>query len=349
MAERIPVTVLTGFLGAGKTTLLNHLLRHPDLTDTAVIINEFGAVDLDHWLIEGGDEEVITLGQGCICCSLQGDLVGTLRRLFQRAAQGEIPRFRRVLIETTGLADPGPVVQVLLRDPLLAAETRLGGIVTLIDAEHGERTLDEYPEARRQAAMADLIVLTKTDRVSAHAALAAEQALAARGISAPVLRSDAAGPPAPLDLIEHGLVAQEHNTVRDWLQLDGLVPVPASGSTTPSPATGGHAHRPASHHGHITTELLEHEEPLGLAELEAFLDTACDLHGQRLLRLKGIVLARTEPERPIVVHAVRGLQYPPARLPAWPRDVTATAIVCIGDGINVESLRSLWSYAVTRR
>ena len=165
-ANTVPVTILTGFLGSGKTTVLNHLLRQPSLADTVVIVNEFGAVGLDHLLIEQAIEDAVLLKNGCICCTVRGDIADTLDVLWQRREAGELPPFRRIAIETTGLADPAPVAHALLAEPGARYACRLDGIVTTVDALHGPMQLDRQPEARRQVAMADRILLTKTDLAS---------------------------------------------------------------------------------------------------------------------------------------------------------------------------------------
>src|SRR6478672_13810060 len=174
-ANTVPVTILTGFLGSGKTTVLNHLLRQPSLADTVVIVNEFGAVGLDHLLIEQAIEDTVLLKNGCICCTVRGDIADTLDVLWQRREAGEIPPFRRIAIETTGLADPAPVAHALLAEPGARYACRLDGIVTTVDALHGPMQLTRQSEARRQVAMADRILLTKTDIATA------EQSAATRG------------------------------------------------------------------------------------------------------------------------------------------------------------------------
>jgi len=162
--QRIPVTVLTGFLGSGKTTLLNKLLRRPELADTAVIINEFGEIGLDHLLVEKSDDEgMVTLNSGCLCCTVRGDLVRTMSELFLKRARGEVTSFKRMVVETTGLADPAPILHTLMTDPLLASRYRLDGVVTTVDGVNGGSTLDNHEEAIKQAAVADRILLTKTD------------------------------------------------------------------------------------------------------------------------------------------------------------------------------------------
>ena len=188
----IPVTVLTGFLGAGKTTLLNRLLKHPDLADTAVLINEFGEIGLDHLLVERLDGDTVLLNAGCLCCTVRGDLLRTLEGLAARIEAGQ--PCRRIVIETTGLADPAPILQTLMADPFTARRFRLDGVVTLVDAANGAATLDAQPEAVRQAAVADRLVLTKTDIAGAEAT------------GALVARLGALNPGAPLRLVTQGEV-----------------------------------------------------------------------------------------------------------------------------------------------
>ena len=162
--QRIPVTVLTGFLGSGKTTLLNKLLRRPELADTAVIINEFGEIGLDHLLVEKSDDEgMVTLNSGCLCCTVRGDLVRTMSELFLKRSKGEVTPFKRMVVETTGLADPAPILHTLMTDPLLASRYRLDGVVTTVDGVNGTSTLDNHEEAVKQAAVADRLLLTKSD------------------------------------------------------------------------------------------------------------------------------------------------------------------------------------------
>src|SRR6202051_4038824 len=162
-ASRLPVSVITGFLGSAKTTLLNRLLRHPDMSDSAVIINEWGEVGIDHLLVETLDGEVAVMASGCVCCTLRSDLESTLRGLLARRDRGEVPAFSRILVETTGLADPAPIVQLLLNNPLVSHFVRLDTVVTTVDAANGLRHLGEHTEAVKQAALADRLLLTKTD------------------------------------------------------------------------------------------------------------------------------------------------------------------------------------------
>lgn len=176
---RIPVTLITGFLGAGKSTLLNRLLRDSAFRGAAVLVNEFGAVGIDAALVKGVDETVVTLATGCVCCAMRGEMITALRDLHFRRVKGEVPEFGRLAIETTGVADPGPIVATLLRDPVVAAAYRLDGIVAVVDGEHGDAQLDDHAEARAQAAIADRLLISKTDRAAPEAISALAERLAA--------------------------------------------------------------------------------------------------------------------------------------------------------------------------
>src|SRR2546423_9902020 len=178
-ASLIPVTLLTGFLGSGKTTVLNYVLRQPEMAATAVIVNEFGEIGLDHLLVEQSSEDVVLLNSGCLCCTVRGDIVDTLTNLFVDRVKGKVPWFTRVAIETTGLADPAPILHTLMTDPIVAARYMLDGVVTTVDAVNGAGTLDKQPEAVNQAAVADRVLLTKTD------------------LAEPAARRGVEGPPAP--------------------------------------------------------------------------------------------------------------------------------------------------------
>ncbi|MBV9017042.1 MAG: GTP-binding protein, partial [Alphaproteobacteria bacterium] len=188
-ASRIPVTVLTGFLGSGKTTLLNHVLKQPEMAATAVIVNEFGEIGLDHLLVESATEDVVLLNSGCLCCTVRGDIVNTLTDLFVRRVKGRVPYFTRAVIETTGLADPAPVLHALISDPIVAERYMIDGVVTTVDAVNGNGTLDRQPEAVKQAAVADRLIITKTDLAEGGTAEALARRLRALNPGAPQLRS----------------------------------------------------------------------------------------------------------------------------------------------------------------
>lgn len=318
-----PVTLLTGFLGSGKTTLLNRILRAPAAGETAVLINEFGAVSIDHLLVREASENMIVMANGCICCSVAGDMVQALRELYFKRAANEIPAFRRVVIETTGLADPAPILHTLIEMPLVAARYSLSGVVTTVDAEHGPGQLDRHLESVKQAAVADRIVLTKTDRMPPTAIDALEQRLAALNPGARILRA-AHGEVDAARLFDTGLYQPGKKTpdVHQWLRAEAYRPVDATPRpfTHPTPA---HRHDQRFHAFAVTFE-----NPLRWDDVVDALETLTAARGDQLLRIKGIVHVQGEA-RPRVVHAVQHTLYPAARLDAWPDEDRRTRLVFI--------------------
>ncbi|MBI3069254.1 MAG: GTP-binding protein [Betaproteobacteria bacterium] len=323
----IPVSVITGFLGSGKTTLLRHLLRDPAMARTAVIMNEFGEVGLDHDLIETSDESFVQLTTGCLCCKVRSDLVVTLADLAARRAAGTLSPFDRVVIETTGLADPAPVLHALMTDRDLAEVYALGSVVATADAVVGLETLDRHEQSLRQAAVADCIVVTKTDLPQARTA-ALKARLAALNPGATVL-SAVPGALGPEVLFEAGVYdpAARLPQVQAWL---------AAESTAADGGATAHAHEDG-----ITSFCLVRGTPVRAVALALFLEALADNCGADLLRVKGIVHVAEQPDRPAVVHGVQHVFHPPVWLDRWPSGDRRTRIVFIVQDIPMSWARGL--------
>ncbi len=320
-AGRLPVSLITGFLGSGKTTLVNALLRHPGMAGTAVVINEFGAVALDQHFVEKSDGEVVVLPNGCLCCTLQGELEGVVGTLFARAEAGTLPAFRRLVVETTGLADPAPIMQLLLGSPLVARSVRLDTVVATIDAVHGARTLDADEVAVKQAALADRLVVTKTDLAGADDTERLRARVAALNPGA--ARFEAVqGEIAPELLFGAGLADQGLRDPRGWLG--------------PVAAEGDHAHGPD-----IDAFCLAADRPLDWRALQRFLTRLRVGAGERLLRVKGLANVAGE-DGPVALHGVHHVFHPPVRLPAWPDADRTTRIVVIGRGLDRARVEQEW-------
>ena len=324
--EPIGGSLITGFLGSGKTTLLNRLLRHPGMGDTAVIVNEFGEVGLDHLLIETSLDNAVLLKSGCLCCTLRGDLVDTLGSLFDRRQRGEIPAFRRVLIETTGLADPAPILHTLMADPNVTRHYRMHHVITTVDTVNAIEQLHEHYESAKQAALADRLVLTKTDLASPIEIAAVIARLRAINAAAPILTVvDGAIEPDAL----FGK-AEEEPAVR-----------------APEIAPDDHEHAAHDDHRHgISSHCLVHEKPLSWPRLAQWLQALASLRGADLLRLKGIVAVEGRA-RPVVVHAVQHVLHAPRELRAWPDADRRSRIVLITRNIEPEALEASFSASVS--
>lgn len=325
-AQLIPVTVLTGFLGSGKTTVLNHLLRQPGMDGTVAIINEFGEVGLDHLLVETSEERFALLDNGCVCCSVREDLVTLLEDLSARETSGELPPIRRVLIETTGLADPIPVLHTLMTAPGVVARYRIDGVVVTVDAVNALRSLDNQAEAVKQIAVADRILLTKVDLAEAAAVVAVEQRIRAINPTVSVLPVNH-GSIAPGALFEAGLFAPEARSdqVASWF----------------AAAARAHAPHRHDHHAHgarISSFSLVVNEPIRWAAFSRWLDYVAALKGDDLLRFKALVNVADRPQGPVVVHAVQHVLHPPIGLDTWPSDDRNSRLVFIVRDIPSEAI-----------
>ncbi|WP_426434757.1 CobW family GTP-binding protein [Bradyrhizobium genosp. P] len=341
-ADHIPATVLTGFLGSGKTTVLNHLLRQPELNGVVAIINEFGEVALDHLLVESSEDRLALLDNGCICCSVREDLIETLADLAARRAAGTIPPFHRVLVETTGLADPVPVLHTLMTAPDIVARYRIDGVVATVDAVNGAHTLDAHGEAIRQIAVADRLLVTKTDLAMDDALARLESRLAA--INPIAVRSRVRdGRVDPAMVLDAGLFdpAARSADVVCWFE--------AASRAANEPHDHAHHHcedEHCDHHGHhahdtdVSSYSLIIDEPIQGEAFARWLEYVAALRGEDLLRFKAIVNVAEQPDAPMVVHGVQHVFHPPITLQGWPSADRRSRLVFIVRGIPREIIEN---------
>ena len=322
--ELTPIIVLTGFLGSGKTTLLNRLLQHPALGDAAVLINEFGEVGIDHQLVEAVDESTVLLSSGCLCCTIRDDLKQAILEVHDKRARGVVPPYRRMIVETTGLADPAPILATLMNDVSLRHHYRLGTIVTTVDAVNGQSQLDRQEESVKQAAVADRLVLTKTDIAEASA------------IETLRSRLERINPSAEFMVAEHGAVdadrvlradvydpAAKGGEVLRWIEAEAVA--------TPAHAAPGHDVN--RHDASIHAFCLIHDEPVDWTAFGIWLTMLLHTHGENILRVKGLLNVEGV-DTPVVINGVQHIIHPPMHLDAWPDESRQSRVVFIVRGLE---------------
>jgi len=323
--DAVPVTVLTGFLGSGKTTLLRRALTAPEFSDTAVVINEISEIAIDHYLVDFVEGNVLELPGGCLCCAVREDLAQTLRGLIERRDDGEIRRFRRIVIETSGLADPAPVLFTLGTDPMLDQRLRLGRVVTMVDAVAGIATLDRFAEATRQAAVADALVISKTDLAPFGDPLAAR--LAALNAGAERILGTAASDPASVLFSPHPNPPQQ-----------------AGEGVARRAAAGGRELEAAHSHG-IATFAIVLEGAVSRLEFARALGGLAQARGNDLLRVKGIVRFADRADRPAIVQAAQHAMFAPEWLEDWPDDDHRSRLVFVVHDLAPEEIVERFAFA----
>lgn len=333
MTSAIPITLLTGYLGSGKTTLLRGLLGHAELRNTAVLVNEFGEIALDHQLLISSSETVVLMDRGCLCCALRSDLAEQLDDLYTRRMRKEVPAFDRVVIETTGLADPGPILQTLVAEPMLAALYRLDSVVATVDGELGDRTLDEHFESVKQAAIADCLVITKGDRTPGPALKSLEERLRSLNPAATIVvaSNGIVDPAVVLGPANSEPEARARQTQR-WLRDGAYRPAGSAGSPL-APSLARHDQR-------IRSFAVVYEAAVSGAALWEGLEKLIETHGDKLLRIKGLVNVIGQ-DRPKVLHIVQHVLYPVQTLPQWPDEDRRTRLVFIVRDLDPQIVRSV--------
>ena len=350
MTQKLPVTVLTGFLGSGKTTVLARLLKNPQLHNTAIIVNEFGEVGLDHDLLQRTDEDLILLANGCVCCTVRGDLVEAFHTLEAQRLAGAT--FDRVIIETTGLADPAPILHTLMSDEFVTAHYRLAQVITTLDAVNAMATLDQHKEAVKQAAVADRLLLTKTDMASVEAVGVLRARIAALNPAAPVVLALNGGISVADFFGDAGFdITGKTASVQDWLRIEAYEP-----ERHDHHHGDGHAHHHHEeavdrnrHDDRISAYAVIREQPISWAGFSAWLDMISKMRGDDLLRVKGIVNVIEHPDRPVVIHGVQHVFHPPVFLDQWPGDDHRTRLVFITRDIDREDIDATLQVFENRR
>ncbi|HYH43134.1 MAG TPA: GTP-binding protein [Burkholderiales bacterium] len=327
LAGRIPVSIITGFLGSGKTTLINKLLKRPDMNRVAVIVNEFGEESIDGDLVQVSTEQMMLLNNGCLCCVLRGDLQETLRDLFVKRRTGEIIDFDRVVVETTGLADPAPVMQTLMSDTMLQGQYRLDCVVTLVDAVNGAASLDSMPEPAKQTALADRLVITKTDLADEATVASLEARLRELNPQAPMKRAINGEIDLPF-LINVGLANAKSRLeeVERWMGAEVH-------------DDHGHVHR---HDESVTSFSLRYSEPFTWNTFSQCMEVLTALRGPDLLRVKGLINVEGH-KGPLIVQGVQHLFHPPIELADWPSADHGSRLVFITKGIERSMVENLFS------
>ncbi len=347
----VPLTVVTGFLGAGKTSLLNRLLRDPALANAVVLINEFGEIGLDHLFVEKIDGDMVMMSSGCLCCTIRGDLVDSLEKLLRDRDNGRMRDFDRVIIETTGLADPAPVLHTIMSHPYFLLRFRLDGVVTVVDAVNGAATLENHVEALKQAAVADRLVFAKTDLLDSPARKADFDRLRARlrGINPTARLVENNDALKAADLLDAGLYDPSGKSpdVRRWLNAEALADEACG--VCGEHHDHDHAHPHHAHHDHsrhdeaIRSFCLVSDTPLTLSGCGLFLEMLRGAHGPNLLRVKGVIALADDVARPLVIHGVQHVFHPPVRLDAWPDADRRTRIVFIVKDLEPRFIEGLYA------
>lgn len=339
MDQRIPVTLLTGFLGSGKTTLLNQLLAHPGMKDTAVLINELGEEGLDHILAQNVDssyvaENAVLLQSGCICCTLNNELGDTMRDLYFKRSVEAIPQFNRMVIETTGMADPGPIMANLMNEPVIESVYRLDAVIVTIDAMYGLEQLEKHLEARKQVAVADVLLLTKTDLATSEQTNALKEKLISINAGA-TQHKVINGEIDPDFIVNVGLFDASAKCAEPerWLRVPLKPAKPASMLRGKLPTN-------SSHQAEISSFTVALPTSISWATFKPILLKLCQTHGENLLRLKGILHVTDQPH-PLAIHAVHYTPYPATLLVDWQEDEPVSRVVCIGKGLDEAAIRKL--------
>jgi G3E family GTPase len=326
--KHIPVTLLTGFLGSGKTTLLARALARPEFADSLVIVNEFGEVSIDHLIVADLAENIIELRDGCLCCTIRGDLVMTLRDLYRKRCLDEIPKFARVIVETTGLADPIPLIHTLMANPPLMKVFALDAVIAMVDSVHGSATLKAHDTASKQIAVADILVMSKVDCASPAAIAALRAQVSVINPTAELVLS-AHGDIEATCVLERGLFqpALGADDLRRWLH------------TSPT-SEDHHGHDHGAEYG---AHVIEHEGPLSLAGTSVFLNRIVNEFSDEIVRIKGLAGFREKGGKPALLHAVQNKFYPVQWLESWPDSNTDSRLVFIGRGLDIARIDELFS------
>lgn len=334
LQQRFPISVITGFLGSGKTTLLNKLLQHPIMQHAAVVINEFGQIGIDHLLVRAATEDIVLMDNGCLCCTIRGDMVATLQELLHKRTRGEIPQFDRIIMETTGLADPAPIIHTLLNDEEIKGFFNLDLVITAVDGVYGLQQLDQHYETVKQSAVADTLIITKTDLVNSEQLNALTQRLRKLNPAAQIYQS-VHGEFEIAQLFSHKLYdpSTKHIDVQRWLQADTY-------QTIPIQEFPQSKHEQIRHDDYIRSFCIEYDEPISWKVLNRWFQQLTALRGKDLLRTKGIVYTQ-ETELPVLVQGVQHIFQPPTTLEKWHVHPPRSQIVFITRNINKSVLEQM--------